>query len=122
MRAACLVGALAFSVVALQVASQVLAAEPEAAPAELALSQRIEIFRALVDAEVRADHDAAEQMEDDPESPAQVELADKLLREYRAKVIRDYGITQERAEDIVEEGYAKAWPVSPGGPVEDDVD
>ncbi len=73
------------------------------------VAQRQEIFRALAQARARADVDAAKASVANPESEAQAELANKLAKEYRGKVVEKFGITERRAEQIVKEGYANAW-------------
>ena len=55
----------------------------EAAEA-LSAAKKMEIFQALNDAKARANRDAEKQSAANPESMNQVELSDKLSKEYRA--------------------------------------
>jgi hypothetical protein len=55
---------------------------------------------------------------------AQIELAQQLMKKYRAEVLAAQGVTSSQAEEIVEEGYAKGWRTGeqPLGEVETSLD
>jgi hypothetical protein len=88
--------------------------EPSAKDA-IPIEKRQEIFRAMSQARTRADRDAEKASMANPQSEAQSELATKLTKEYEAKVIEKFGITKRQAEQVIEEGYAKAWKTGGSG-------
>lgn len=90
----------------------------------LSESKRIEIFRALVRAEDRADADAQRTYPlPDPLKPGysqdkataqvmkQAEAIGKLTEKYRAEVIKRYRITEEQLTKITVEALEKNWPM-----------
>lgn len=77
----------------------------------LSESQRRNVFIALADAEDRAEREAAQQFEDDPESGGQVALTDRLLKRYRAEIARAHGLSEEQLAEIQAEGFREEWPL-----------
>lgn len=87
-------------------------------------SKRKEIFRAIVNAEDRADKDAQRMYPlSDPLKPGysqakastqvkkQAEALNSLTKKYKDEVAKRYGITYEQLREISVEGIVKNWPI-----------
>jgi len=72
-------------------------------------SQRQQVFRDLGAAENRAEREAAQKFEADPESQGQFDFTMRLKAEYRSEIARKYGLTEDQLVVIDAEGYEKGW-------------
>lgn len=77
----------------------------------LSEAQRKDVFIALADAEDRAEREAAQQFEGNPESEGQVALTDQLLNRYRAEIARAHGLSEAQLVEIQAEGFRREWPL-----------
>ncbi|MDJ0869975.1 MAG: hypothetical protein QNK03_28040 [Myxococcota bacterium] len=72
--------------------------------------QRREAFRELMEADKRAQREAAEQFKDKPQSKGQVALAGELVDRYEREIAEKYGITEKQLVEIGIEGFKGSWP------------
>ena len=72
--------------------------------------QRREAFRELMEAEKRAEREAAEQFKDKPQSEGQVALVSELVDRYEREIAQKYGITEKQLVEIGIEGFKQSWP------------